>query len=370
MKSPVKIGESGHMHGIDFEKTEDSSDDSEDEASWKKSAHFEELEKEIREVVAHLTECKEHIAGILIQIITLLLDIDISEIEKSRNYTVSNAEIKSYLKENSPFFNRDTFVPIESIVFNYLTKETCIAGIELMTYEARFMIDTAFKYVSTIDDDFFWRSLTSIGEEHILWAKNYEMYLNWESDLSKQAESFRNDLIALFLRATNAQFVEPKYTPTQMFKSKTLTNPTEIREDSHHAPVCDYNINEQLNDDIDTLREKMKDALLQNMGDKSEKKRGKLKFFMGNHNLPLIWMALVEFMSRLHDNFLTKAKGVSWINYDTLCLKYYQTMSKIFGLLNDICMDNAFAKAQLFKSDGAYYFLELLNKGDVNSAIF
>lgn len=357
------------MTGIDFEKTEDSLDDSEDEASWKESVHYQELEKEIREVVAYLTECKEHIAGILIQIVTLLMDIDVSEIEKSRNYTISAAEVKSYLKEHSPFFNRDTFVLIESIVFNYLTKQTNIAGIELMTYEARFMIDTAFKYLSTIDDDYFWRSLTSIGEGHIMWAKDYEMYLDWESDLSKQAESFRNELIALFLQATNAQSVDPQSNPSKMFKSKSM-NQTETREDNQMAPVCDYNINEQLNDDIETLGKKMKDALLQNMGDKSENKRGKLKFFLGNHNLPSIWMALIEFMSRLHDNFLTKAKGVSWVNYDQLCLKYYETMSKIFSLLNDICVDNAFAKAQLFKTDGAFYFMELLDKGDVNAAIF
>ena len=121
-----------------------------------------------RIVLENIAKCKEYIAAILIQIITLYYDNTFMSLCRKYfkgdaaskwNHKKFKSKIHGKIMQENPFQNAKLNDNILVVAFNFLIEDQTISGIYLQSKKMRDLIQVAFHYITTVDLDPFINSL-------------------------------------------------------------------------------------------------------------------------------------------------------------------------------------------------------------------
>jgi hypothetical protein len=160
--------------------------------------------KKLEIVAGYIATCKEHIASIIVQIITLCHDTEIMDIKfepRTGHQTDMGKLTDSYQAmltkemENTLMFLKPKLSrKILEMVFNFLIEDTTLAGIKPHTHKMSEMIQVVFRCITTVDNDPYMKSLRIITVNHV----EYHKYLKQEAeDFLETSEFYRKKLLTI-----------------------------------------------------------------------------------------------------------------------------------------------------------------------------
>ena len=182
------------------------------EVAWREKLQFEKnvdpirlerLEKKRLLLVAdYMITCKEHIACIVIQMITLHYDHNFVRIfpqfvYKAFGFSSEDDESKrmyNMIRKDFPFFQKSFNNNILTVVMNYLSESSYLGPNKVMNDRSRNAIEKAFMYVSTSERDCFITSVRQVTSNDLKW---FDVNLEESSKLKNKAVSFRTNLMFL-----------------------------------------------------------------------------------------------------------------------------------------------------------------------------
>lgn len=160
--------------------------------------------KKLGIVARYIATCKEHIASIIIQIITLFHDTKVMDIKfepRTGHQTSMGKLTDSYQgwltkeMENTLMYLKPKLSrKILEMVFNFLIEDTTLAGIKPHTHKMSEMIQVVFRSITTVENDPYMKSLRVITVNHV----EYNKYLKQEAeDFLETSEFYRKKLLTI-----------------------------------------------------------------------------------------------------------------------------------------------------------------------------
>jgi len=166
------------------------------------------LDKRLEIVANILTECKEHLACIVIQIITLFYDdlfvnvydkfYKTSKITKQTDddgncdLDINNQMLEKDIKEDFPFFDDSFYNKVLHVVMNYLSESSMLGNYSINSLKCRKAVEKAFMFVTTIDRDCFLTSVKCLTDSDYIF---FDLPLNRNSTLDRKFRKLRCQLI-------------------------------------------------------------------------------------------------------------------------------------------------------------------------------
>lgn len=153
-------------------------------------------------VADNLAKCKEHIACIMIQIITLDYDSKFCSIfptyvYKTMSFVSPEVEEKRMvmeIQEHFTFFNKRFISGIQEVTLNFLSENHFIGGIRVNSDIGNKAIEKLFMYVCTAERDCFINSARMITCSDL---KYFEFHVSEPKIAREKATEFRNRILLL-----------------------------------------------------------------------------------------------------------------------------------------------------------------------------
>lgn len=279
-------------------------------------------------LIKQFTECREHVASILFQIVTLLQDDYFMEkfpvyLSKGLSQEQCIKKIENDLKEgDSPFFNEEMNEKILFIVMNYLSKQCELGFQKTGNASMKKVVDKMFISVTTSNKDSFIESIKQISSIDL-------KYLQEGSAIPQNFMDKANNIGAVFrdliMSIGTGSFNKEDQSAQESFKRAIFK-----------SELNDYIPQEKATFSI--VFTKILDSIRADLDSHD------FKVALVKESVPLALLALANYARQ----FFTM----------TSTLRTF--FKELFAFLNVIAINNNSCKAQILKGDGLYHFKSLL----------
>ena len=405
--------ENVHKSSLSLRKLEDSWRDKYNAIMAKPDADYDDRENitaKITIVAKYLANAKEYLAKISIQIMTLYYD-DIfkrlyEQIVSKKlkalviDKTVSESEtaaIEEMIENNFPFYNSKFYNEMLHVVMNYLSEYSKIGEIKIRSTASKKATEKAFMYTTTIERDCFIQSIQSVTNSDY---RFFDVQIDKKDPESKFFANVRDEFMDIidaltqgFIDKTGnlrqgSKFLLFNNRPITKRSNKTdkISNTVKPIEESHLLPnkesqrstgaeylvvASDIQINMQssskpLTSIIKTLCDRVFEqcksiAVEREEGEDDDTDEGKKpdeipkkgKIIACRYGIPILLLALADYL------------------YGYMDFEYCGFLHKdIFGQLGSLSNNANLCKAQIFKGDGWFHFMNLVQRNCSQAIIF
>lgn len=379
------------------------------------------LEK-IRLVSISLTECKEHIACIILQILTLHYDENFVNIypnflnkrafeeddelkmKDESLFTKYNQLMLNKVEQIFPFYQEKTSNIVLDIVMNYQLDPTLIAGEKFSKFignkkmtKANQMIEKTFMYVCSNEADCFIKSLKTITNNDLIFTDfSYEENM----DFRQLAIEFRDKLLLIIdhignngfdkygnsTRTSDGNGTELQNKGNTGCRHSKLFSKPQSNEGSKQGIILKINnfikspFGHHLNfNGISHMQPQLDNCssifeMLRNVSNElmdSMKKNRNFKVDLTRQGIPYTILAVLDYLNELMVPTFNECSTEYYLyKKSSYHLSIEEAMESFYDTLLMICSDNSAAKAQIFKQDGSYHQINLLKRFDIQTMIF
>lgn len=378
---------------------------------WHFCESKDKLLDRIQDVADNIAKCKQHIAQIIMQLITLHYDDRFYKVYPTYiykkfafiNHEVEGRRMKEEIDENFPFFQNKFNNNILEILLNYLSDNTSIAGIKIQSISSRASIEKAFMYVCTAERDDFINSMRMITASDLQF---FEFHLNESSSSRHQAINIRVSLIRLIDHLSKGGFgidgeidreIDLISDHSKVGKERGLIVNQQIKISSIKKITKILNVKQNIkstfnksmsmirgaftdndksilgfegkSDNIIVCLNKIAEGMIKLMVGRTDEKSFRVS--LSRQNIPVILLALLDYVSE----YLTPIQiNENWDLAYLINTEFKQNLQNAYNNMYDvlylICQDNNIAKGQIFKGDGAYHLQSLLQRHDLPTMNF
>jgi hypothetical protein len=129
--------------------------------NWYSSENCKEFNRKALILTSNLAKCREYIAVILMQIVTLSCDHAHEVLSHNSGYKKrpSESKIRNQMEKMLPFFNMKLNNHILRIVLGFLSDTSEVANLKIISNNSRRAIEKCFMYVCTVEKDCFFNSM-------------------------------------------------------------------------------------------------------------------------------------------------------------------------------------------------------------------
>ena len=354
------------------------------EVHWQTSEKKKRLDVKMTLVAKFMATCKTHIAHITIHMITLMYDqmfttIFPSYIYRALAFVSEDAEKERMILDCSqsfPFYNPQFKNALLEITYNFLSEIHYIDKIKVTEPASRSAIEKLFMYVSTAERDAFISSARMVTASD---TKYFEFNVSDSQKTTDQVFCVRNSIIILLDHLANKGFnrygviVNPISDDDPNFSQLNLFNPKfKKQKQGLFSSFIASSKDKKRDDDAIKVGDNIFDMLNIVMTElKNLSKDTEMCVSMSRQSLPLLILTLMDYISDYLSSLFMRTEMNLNIAVNTNIRHQMEEFGMaILDVLYKICVDNNLAKAQVFKGDGAFHLLNLLNRQDVTTAIF
>lgn len=397
---------------------------------WEKSRQSKEFREKAKQVADNLAKCKEYIACIVMQIITLSGDYGFSKIRIKFNLrrllTKNDKEFwKYYLPYYFPFHDN-----LLEILLGYLTDSQQIGDCKINSDTSRRAVENCFLYICTVNNDQFQNSQRSSTKFDLKQIYLYEsvfsdqqkmerirkicredkyqlveilnnlskgLYFSANKIIDKIKQDRTNDLkrqSGIFDQSGLQQKTDSQRSQDETHKTISLKKETIELSDVHYKNIDEdkqpsdrkldvMSDNENLVSDVtkNNLQKKNKrnhthDLLgdLKKIRDKISKGMAENKEYKLQASLcgiPTLLLAVMDYsQEQLNPTTRQTHKDITFTVNDQIQNQMLDVFYSIFDQLYEICTENSEALAQVFKGDGLFHLIRQLVGRDLATISF
>lgn len=388
---------------------------------WKHSEVKKNIERKCKIVAELIAKCKEHIACIMMQMVTLIYDEKFQEKfpsyckSKLLKYTQEYQQhiLTEDMIDNNPFYMEKINMEILEISINFLNENHIVGGVKCFSDSSRKAIDKAFMYVCTAERDVFINSLRliTINDFKIETGYTNVQFSGDSSEQQQRAFDIRNDLLTILEHIGSGGFDSEGNLKISLAKAQRVVRHSNINMEGNTESLYDnhesfyerasiaknYTKHEKIKQKRSIrkivpvfrnvqkglqaeLEEKMPDLAGKNQFEVTDSVIQKIKSSFEDYHLhfeqsltyqsvPLLLISQLDYYHQLQLENHHDIKGIMFLQNKDWYFKIYHFLQDIFEVLTNLLQHNNYAKAQIFKGDGFYHLLSLIKRTNLNAVI-
>lgn len=301
------------------------------EEAWiEKLAHIRKISDTMRanNVTKHFAKCREHIAAILVQMITLYQDNYFIKQFPLEGKKADDEEMKNFMKDmelgNYPFFNESQNNIILFITMNYLSLTVEIESQKGTNSETKRAVEKIFLYITSENKDCFIESIKQVTADDLKYFTKTDVISGEYRDVS--------DSMGYSMR-TLLEFIG-----MGCFDRDSLKMIKNIENHKNYNKYLSSYVSKDAT--LKTIIAKMAESLKGDMSDID------FRVALAKESIPLMLLALADYITE----------------YFTLSKDTKELVKDIFDILYEISVDNNNCKGQIFKGDGLFHLSKLIKR--------
>ena len=300
-------------------------------------------------ITSLFAKCRENLAYLLLQIIVLLnddtfirefprlvssrkIDAILPNIGQKGEDEKEDARISELMEKEFCFFDKEVNDSLLFITMNYLSNTVYISLQKGMNPESKAAVERVFLFVTTTNRDAFLNSLKQVKSEDL-------KYFNETDVVSKDIRDTCDDL-----GNTMRKLIE--LISLNVFERQRGVKSKKFEEDKSYIDFLKQHVPID-NPTLQNIISRILSFIEENCRKSEDFAAGLVK-----ESVPLALIALIDYITEYF------GPEVRQINRE------------IFSTLTQLCKNNNYCKAQLFKGDGLYHLKKLLNRPDKDTFLF